>query len=123
MRSGKGRLQTLPQVKGTPFKSPAIVTSNPCGSLAVNSRVSLPLHQPAFPHRSQVTNPVICGGKGVGVGEGVLVYVAVGVNVKVAVAVFVGVKVGVKVMVGVFVLVGVKVAVGVRVTVGVRGGV
>lgn len=119
--SGNGRLHELPHVKGTPFRSPLIATSNPCGSLAVNSRISLPLHQPISPHRSQITCPVIVGGRGVGVGEGVFVAVyvgvklGVGVNVNVAVAVLVGVNVGVKVKVGVFVMVGVRVMVGVNV--------
>ena len=94
-------------MKGFPFRSPLIVTSNPCGSLAVNSKVSSPLHQPASPQRLQTTCPAITGGNGVGVGEGVLV----GVNV--------GVKVGVEVLVGVNVCVGV----GVRVFVGVNVGV
>lgn len=99
----------------------------------------MPLHQPASPHRSQVTCPIIVGGRGVGVSEGVLVGVKVGVKVGVGVkvdvavavcegvAVAVGVKVGVEVEVGVLVTVEVNVAVraavGVRVIVGVLVGV
>jgi hypothetical protein len=89
--SGKERLHELPHVNGSPFKSPLIVTSKPCGSLAVNSKVSFPLHQLASPQRSQTTCPTISGGKGVGVGVGVFVGVKVGVYVGVNVAVLVGV--------------------------------
>ena len=114
-------MQELPHVKGIPFRSPLIVTTNPCGSLAVNSKDSIPLHQEASPQRSQTTLPAITGGKGVGVGEGVLVGVDVGVKVGVAVWVAVGVDVGVKVSVAVWVAVGVNV--GVDVLDGVKVGI
>ena len=109
------------QVNGLPFKSPAMDTVYPFGSLALKSKASLPRHQPASPHRSHVTCPVISGGKGVGVGDGVFVGVNVGegdgvfVGVEVGVSVDVGVNVGVKRSVGV--CVGVKVVDGAGVTV------
>jgi len=107
--SGRGTLQELPHVKGLPFKFPLIVTGNPCGSLAVNSSDSFPLHQPESPQRSQTICPVITGGRDVGVGEGVFVNVDVGVREGVAVAVGDGVFVEVGVKVGVEVAKGVNV--------------
>src|SRR5258706_9529122 len=106
-------MHELPQVNGSPFRSPLIDTSNPWGSLAVNSKDSSPLHHPESPQRSQTTCPVISGGKGVGVGEGVFVGVEVGVKVGVGVLVEVGICVGVLVANGVIVANGVEVLAGV----------
>ena len=96
-----------------PFLSPVIDTVYPCGSLALNSKDSLPRHQPASPHKSHITCPVISGGKGVGVGDGVFVGVKVGVGDGVFVVVEVGVSVGVGVNVGVKISVGACVGVNV----------
>jgi hypothetical protein len=76
-----------------------MITSNPCSSLAVSSKDSFPLHQPASPQRSETTYPMISGCRSVRVGEVVLGKVRVNVDVQVADGVAVGS--GVEVLVGV----------------------